>query len=211
MTRSEIKAEIFRRLREVSSAPVFWTEQDLDNSIDEGVAEISDATEWFESYNDIELPRGVPAFDVRQFTTYEFLAVGPAYNSQTNRWLTPEVPRTFDAGDRAWESRIAEPGSILVRGLWWLTYWPFVVRSIRQYYTGLPGVLGDSEEPGFPEQFHYGIVEYALWDLWAQDSEVDLAWAAWKLYLGYEQGLKKYVEDRIGVPKVNAMHPSEND
>jgi hypothetical protein len=186
-------------------------EQDVDNSIDEGYAEISDATEWFETYDTITKPEGIFVFDIRQCTTYEFLAPGPAFNPTTNRWLTYEVPRTFDISDRLWEKRLAEPEYIMVRGIWWIIYWPLNARPIKQYYTAIPGVISALAEPGFPEQFHQGLVEYALFDLWAQDAETDLAWASWKEYLKYEEGLGEFVGNRAGVPRVNASRPSTND
>lgn len=212
MTRGEIKAEVVRRLRESSSSPVFWSSTDVENAVDEGYAEISDVTEWFETYTDIlELPAYTPVFDIRQFTQYEFLVAGPAYNYNTSRWLTPEVPRTFDLADRTWENRIAEPEFLMMRGLFWLTYWPFTPRLIKQYYKAIPArFTSDSQEPEFPEQFHYGLVEYALFDLWAQDVEADLAYASWREYQRYEKDLGSFVNGRAGTPKVDGMRPSGN-
>lgn len=194
--------EVLRRLRESSSTPIFWSDRDISASINQGYAEISDASEWDERNDTITLPtNNIPVFDVRQFTSREFLVAGPAYNANTSRWLIPGSIREFDLSDRSWEDRVAETEYFMVRGLWWLTYWPYSTRSIKQYYVSVPPYMtAASEEPGFPEQFHYGIVEYAVFDLWAQDGETDLAYAAWREYLGYEVALTAWVNDRLRTP-----------
>jgi hypothetical protein len=214
VTKAQIRAEIFRRLREASSAPVFWSVADVNQSIDEGYQEIADATEWFEHNVTIDLPSRTPRFDVRQFTQYEFLISGPAFNVFTNRWMYPVTARMLDQGDREWENRLAEPEAVMVRGIWWLTYWPLPASnttSVKQYYRGIPAAILDAASPAFPEQYHYGLVEYALFDLWAQDAESDLAYSAWKSYLQYESELAAYTNGRLGIPKGSAMRESTAD
>jgi len=210
MTNGEIKTEVLRRLRESSSTPTFWSDRDISASIHQAYAEISDASEWNEQQEVISLPsNNIPVFDIRQFTTQEFLVAGPAYNSITSRWLQPGSIREFDLYDRAWETRVGEVEYALVRGLWWLTYWPFDTGSITQYYIAVPDrMTADADEPGFPEEYHYGLVEYAIFDLWAQDGEADLAYAAWREYLKYEAGLTAWVNGRIGVPKITGNRQS---
>ena len=205
MTRGEIRTEVYRRLRESSSSPVFWVAADLNRAIDEGYAEISDATEWNEVSNAIRIPAKIPAFDVRQFLTgSEFLCLGPGYNNATSRWLTPTTPQSLDATDQSWETREAMPEYVMARNPWMIEYWPYGgtgTNTITQYYTALPTPFAsDSDEPGFPLAYHYGIVEYALFDLWAQDAEVALASTAWKAYQEYEAGLSGCVNSRASVP-----------
>lgn len=205
MTRGEIKTEVFRRLREVSAAAVYWSVPDVEGAINDGYAEISDATEWYELNDTITVPARVPFFDIRQFLSgREFLRAGAGFNTTTNRWLTPLVPSELDKSDRLWESRIAVPEYIMMRGIWQVSYWPYAGGTVKQYYSSLPPVMtSDSDEPGFHDALHYGLVEYALWDLWAQDAETDLAWAAWKEYLEYEIALGDFINGRAKVPKVH--------
>jgi hypothetical protein len=204
MTRAEIKSEVFRRLQESSSAPVYWTEDDVETAIDEGYAEISDATEWYERYITVDLLNERPWYDARTVIGDSCLAVGPVFNEQTNRWLTSNAITDLDKGDRRWERVTGEPQRILRRGLWWFGYWPRVTAdsgTVKQYFTGLPDAMDEElDEPGFPEPYHYGLVEYALYDLWAQDAESQKALQAWQAYIGYETGLLAFVDDRIQVP-----------
>lgn len=203
MTFGAIKTEIGRRLAEVSGR-VFWSDDDIATAANLGYAEISDATEWNEQWVDIDLLNDRPYYDLRRVVGDAFLAIKPAFDRQTNRWLIPSAVRQLDANDRRWERVTGEPQRLIMRGLWWLGLFPRLqaeTGSIKQYYTALPDdLLDDDEEPGFPDTFHYGIVEFALTDLWAQDGETALALQAWGAYLKTEGGLSAWVQGRAGGP-----------
>lgn len=210
MTFAELKAEVLRRLREAkgtydSTAPeVFWRDTDVEVALNDAYMEISDSTEWNEQSQTVELLESRPYYDARTLLRKPFLVLGPAYNHQTSRWLIPTRPLTMDEGDLRWEQRVAEPERLLVRGLWWISYWPYKGVEggrIKQMYKALPDPMeDDGDVPGFHRNYHYGLVEYALFDLFAQDGETDLAWASWKLYLEYEQGLWGHVQSRSSIP-----------
>jgi hypothetical protein len=199
-----MKAETFRRLRTASSAPVFWSEADVEEALNAGYMELSDSTEWFEQYFEIDLLNDRPYYDLRDVLGASFLAIKPAFDEQTNRWLLPTAIRQFDAHDRRWERVVGEPQRIVMRGLWWLGYWPRIHTEaglVKQYYTALPPPLvEDEDEPGFPETFHDGCIEFALTDLWAQDSEAVRALKAWADYLVTEAALTAWVDDRASAP-----------
>lgn len=204
MTKSELRAEVRRRLAEIN-APVFWTDADIDDAIDLGYAEISDETEWLEEWVDIELLRQRPYYDLRRVVGDDLLSVGPAFDRQTNRWLLPSTTRQLDAGDWRWERVTGEPQRIFVRGLWWLGYYPRIqsdVGTIKQYYTRLPDPLvldadlGRDDEPGFPETWHLALADFAMSDLLAQDGENELAEVYWNDYSVNETALKQFVYTR---------------
>jgi hypothetical protein len=201
-----LKEETISKLREVQGSLVAWTEEEIEESINNGFSEISDATEWFERFQDIDLLDRLPYYDLRTAADYPVLGIGPAFNYYTNRWLIPITSRDLDRSDLRWEERIAEPEYILVRSLWHLGYWPrkqTTTGTIKQYYKSMPDPLSSgSDIPGFPEAYHYGLVQFALWELFGMDGETDLAVGAWKEYLSYEQGLRSYVEGRASVPRV---------
>jgi len=204
MTKAELRAEVFRRLRESTTSPVMWRDTDIDASVNEGLMEISDATEWLEEFIAITLEPYQAYYNLNaMFAGRGFLVSGPAFSVNTNRWLIPITPRQLDHTDLHWEQRISTPDHILNRGIWWVGYWPVPRASgetINQYAKTLPPELAETDEPEFPAQFHYALVEFALFDLFAQDAEADLAWEAWKAYIEYEKGLKRYFQNRIGVP-----------
>lgn len=206
MTFAQIKADVFRRLRESSSAPVFWSEADVENAINEVYMELSDETEWNETFKTVDLLSSRPYYDARTYLDPNVLTVGRAFNVTTNRWLEPTVPRDLDPYDPRWERVTGQPQRVMVRGLFWFGYWPQVtsaIGSIQQFYTELPDPLdGDTDEPGFPDMLHEALVEGALFELFSQDAEPELAQAAWERYLGYETALASWVNDRLSVPQM---------
>src|SRR5688572_21230412 len=195
MTLTEMRAEVYRRLRESTDSPTMWTDADINQALQEAYQELADACEFHEKWQRIELLADRPYYDLRHLTRDEFLVAGPVFNETTNRWMIPTTPSDLDVTDLRWEERIAEPERFMVRGLWWLGYWPVTSApggSLKQYYVGLPDALEDDDAPAIHTAYHYALVEYALWDLFAQDGEVDLAWASWKEYLGYELRLDAF-------------------
>lgn len=199
MTLAEMREEVIRRLAQ-GAAMVAWTTDEIDAALNEGYLELSDASEWNEEYIDIDLLQDRPYYDLRTVVGCRLLAPGAAFDRQTNRWLLPTTVRQFDAHDRRWERVTGEPQRILTRGLWWLGYWPRVqsaVGSIKQYYTALPSPLCDHEdEPGFPEPFHLGCVDFAMVELWAQDGETQQALLAYAAYEQVEAALVSWVNER---------------
>lgn len=203
MTFAEIKAEIVRRLAE-GTERVFWSDDDIATAANLGYAEISDATEWNEQWVDLALMADRPYYDLRRLIGDDFLAIRPAFDRQTNRWLIPTVVSQLDTSDRRWERVTGEPQRIFTRGLWWLGFYPRLtseIGQIKQYFTALPEPLeDDDDEPGFPDTFHHGIVEFALTDLWAQDGEATLALLHWASYLAIEAALTAWMEGRAADP-----------
>ncbi len=216
MTKTEIRNEVRRRLRESTTNPVFWSDVDIDVSIGEGYMEMADSSEFYEKYQTVELLLNRPYYDARTLIREHFLVLGRAYNQTTSRWLTPVLAQDLDRKDTRWEQRTSEPEFVMTRGLFFVGYWPFkgvATGKIKQYFVGFPPLLEVDDEPAFDERFHYGLVEYALWDLFAQDSEVDLAWASWKEYMRYENLLMIDRGMRNGVPRLSgqaAMSPANN-
>lgn len=206
MTYAEIKEEVRRRLQEVSAT--WWTDDEVADAIKEAEFEFADSTEWYEVYQTIDILEDRPYYDLRHVLRRSFLVAGPTFNDTTQRWLIPVGVRDMDINDRRWEQRVAEPEFVIVRGLWWLKLWPHkgvAEGSVKQYFRALPTPMSaDTDEPGFHRFFHYGIVEYAVADLLAQDAETDLAMASWSEYKKYEGGLSDYVQGRASVPALHA-------
>lgn len=208
MTFAEMKALTARRLAEVNGR-TFWTEADLATAVNLGYAELSDQTEWNEQTLTLDLLNARPYYDLRTIIGDRFLAIRPLRNTQTNRWLTPTVPRTLDAHDRRWERVAGEPQRFVVRGLRWLGLHPRVQAdsgTIDLRDVELPEPLvQDGDEPGFPSAFHMGIVDFACADLFSQDGETTWALAAWQAYLATEAALQQWVAHRASDPAVHGL------
>lgn len=209
MNFAALKAEVFRRLQEDSGSPVFWTEADVSAVLNEGLMELSDESEWYERTTTIDVLAGQRYYDLQTVLPSPLLTVGPVFNVTTNRWLDQVAPGDLDGNYRRWESNVGEAQQVLVRGLRWLGLYPVPNADSGELdlqYSALPDTLTeDGDEPGFPEPLHYGLVEYALAELWSQDAEVNKALAAWGAYLAYEARVRSWVQGRGAVPAVTVM------
>lgn len=178
----------------------------MEAAINEAYMELSDQAEWYETSTEIDLLASRPCYDLRTVLGETALTVGRAFNQTTNRWLTPTVPRDLDPYDPRWERVTGEPQRVMVRGLFWFSYWPQVTSdtgTVEQFFTRLPDDLtDDADEPGFPASLHEALVEGALFELWSQDAEPALAEAAWAAYLAHETALATWLNNRLGVPQV---------
>jgi hypothetical protein len=116
MNFSEMKTEVFRRLDESSSSPVFWTSADIEEALNEGYQEISDATEWYETYDIVSLLSGLTYYDLRFYLGDTFLSPRRAQNQTTERWLTPSHVRDLDFQTYTqWEIVSGEPTRIVMQ------------------------------------------------------------------------------------------------
>jgi hypothetical protein len=204
MNFAEMQAEVRIILNEATAN--FWSDADIQDSLNEGYEEISDATEWYERMTNIPLWSGRTYFDLRELLSDELIAPRRAVSVQTDKWLSPSSVRTQDGKYRQWERNFGDPDVMFMRGLWWLGWHPKPSADggfVRLYFSALPPEMSsDTDEPAMPEEYHLGLVEYAAYDLLAQDAEVKKALYHWQQYMGYESKLREYVQGRITQDKV---------
>lgn len=208
MTKGEMRAEVARRLAEVGGR-VFWSDDDINTAVNDGLMELADATEFNEASLEIDLREDRPFYDLRTLVGPTFLSLKPTFDPQTNRWLIPSSVAQMDTRDRRWEYVTGEPQRIFMRGLWWLGLFPRIqaeVGSLKLYHTALPAPLDDdADEPAFPDTFHMGCVAFAVADLWAQDGETARCLVAWAEYLVVEAQLDAWVQGRAAAPLMHGI------
>ena len=213
MTFAELRTEVFRRLDEDSADPAFWTAADINTALNEAYEELSDSSEWHErnailkllskrTYNDLRFALGSGEI---------VLTLKHAYNSTTRRWLDPVELRDLDYRTfHQWEDITGEPEKFFLRGLFWLGTFPKQNTdsgNLKLYYTAIPPAMSaDTDEPGFPEEFQHGLIEYALGDLLAQEGETQKGLAHFREYLIYEAGLTGYAQGRISLDRISKLN-----
>lgn len=207
---SEMKTEVFRKLNESESSPAFWSEADVEEALNEGYAEMADATEFYERYCNIPMLSGRTYYNLKNILPDTFLSPRRCWNTVTSRWLRPSDTREQDFHTYVqWELTFGQPQAYLMRGNWWLGVWPRPDaddRELRFYYSAIPPEMSDDDdEPDFPREFHPGVVDYALYDLTAQDKEPKKALALWASYLGHEKGLRQYANERIAYDRMSGL------
>ena len=206
MNLGELKTEVFRRLNESASSPVFWSVADVERAINDGQEELADATEFYERHTRIDLLSHRTYYDLRHICEDTFIAPRRVYNNEISKWLDPSHVRDFDAIRQRWETNTGQPMKWFMRGTWWLGLYPQPdadFGSIRFYYAAIPPELVEDEDaPQFPDEYHEALIEYAIYDLEAQDAETDQALVHYANYLGFEQRLKRYVDSRLSPDRV---------
>ena len=122
------------------------------------------------------------------------------------RWQSFVSIRELDLLYRSWEQVFGDVGRVFTRGLYWLGIYPKQSTDGKSYvrfsWAGLPpDMVNTFDSPGFPEEFHQGVVYYALYDLKAQERETSRAMGYWKQYLTLQQAMTQWTDKRIGKDK----------
>jgi hypothetical protein len=205
----DMRTEVRRRLDESTVSADFWTDADIDDAINEGYEEISDATEWYETFAILSLYSNQTYYDLRTYLGETFLTPRRTFNNTTHRWLSACDVRDLDFRTSIqWELNTGEPEHQMLRGLWWLGLYPKKgddAGTLKFYFTGIPQPLTSYDEPGFPHEFQRALVEYALCELLAQAAETKKALAHWAKYQEFEVRFYNYVRNRISLDRVGGF------
>lgn len=210
MNLGQLQASVFRRLEE-ENVSGRWSQSDVNDAINEGLEELSDATEFYEQSSILKLRDEATYYDLRTALPSTVLRITAIYDSTTNRWLIPADVSDFDYyGVRQWELARGNPINFLVRGLWWLGLFPAIATgySIRVQYRGIhPPLQYSTESPQqLPETYHSSLVDYAVYTLLADDNEASAAMRYWQRYKAAESELaRKGSGGRLDVARRGGM------
>ena len=211
MNFAQLQAEVFRRIDESSASPAYFSVADVKAAINDGYEELADAAEFHETHTTVKKLSHRTYYDMRAIPDHTFLRPSRCFNPTTNRWLEPVSVNDLDLRTyREWEGiSVTEPEKMLMRGLWWWGVFPQAAEDggfLRLYYIGIPAALTlDSDEPQFAKEFHAALVEYALYDLLAQDGETRLALDHWGKFMGYEQALRDSMQTRANLDLIRVI------
>lgn len=208
MTLDEMRTEVATRLNEDITALKYWTLQDIDNALNAGYENISDASEWYEVLLALPLSSRRGYYDLRGFPI-TVLSVRHAYNMQTQRWMTPTSVRDLDKVYRQWEHVQGASDRYFIRGLNLLGVWPRSPQDSGQIRLGVtsfpPRLVNTYDVPGFDSDFHWGLVDYAVYELKSDDREKDVALGFYAKYLETEMKLKERVRTRQSLDKLHSL------
>jgi hypothetical protein len=213
MNFGEMQEQVFLVLNENQSSPTYWTEDDVKKALNDGYAELSDETEWYERYSTVSMLSGRTYLDLRGVLPHTLLAPRRNINNQTGRWMLPV--NVSDLDYRAyvqWERSKGEPQNFFMRGLWWMGFFMQPTQdggTVRLTYSSIPDEMVDDEfSPQFHEEYHWAIVYYAIYDLFCQDAETDKAMYWWNQYVKVQDDFKKYVQQRVETSAPGAWRES---
>lgn len=203
---SSLQTEVQRRAED-SGASV-WSAVEVKAAINDGYEDISEHTEWYERSATVTTDATNNYYDLTNSSILSdtFLSPRAVFNSTTNRWLDMCDVRELDLSRVQWENNTGQPQKWFIRGLWHLGIWPKAVASLSFRHSAIPAALSaSSDTPGFPQEFHFALVEYALADLFAQDGEPKKAEAHWRKYFDLAASLKAFVDNRQKIDRVGAL------
>ena len=195
-----MQTEVSRRIDDAGNR--YFSAPDVKLAINEGYEEMSDASEWYELNAPIALVQDNQYYNLQlQFPSDKVpLSVTSVWNVQTSKWLDPTSPMELDATTFRWGNTSGEPEAFFVRGLWVLGVYPKCAQNsgtLTVYYTAVPDpMVDDADLPGFDQEFHFGLIEYALYDLYSQEEETKQALLHYKQYLEHEKALRDSVKRR---------------
>ena len=166
--------------------------------------------EWNETSTSLSLTASTTYYDLSSLISNKLLTVKRIFNDQTSGWLTARDVRDFDQTYQQWEQITGEPTQYIVRGLWWLRFDRYKTSTsgtVTVYYTLVPADLSaDGDTPGFPQEFHYSLVDFAVADLLFQDAETKKGLKFWARYKAIEEALRRYVLGRASFDRVGVLH-----
>jgi len=199
LTLSDIRSRV--RTRYEASSTTRWSDADVNDAINDGLEELSEATRYFERWVSVPLQGGRCYYDLRGLTPETVLSVTSVYHDNGNRWLAPIS--ICDMGYAEWEQTTGSPINWFTRGLWWLGLWPHTSTDpgefVRVYYTAVaPRMEDDGEEPRqLSEEFIPALEEYAIYELHQREGETDKALYWWGQYKTRERDLEQHMAHRV--------------
>jgi len=209
LTLSEIRSRV--RTRYEASSSTRWSSADIDDAINDGLGELSDATGYYEQWVSIPLKENRTYYDLRGWLRPEHLSITGVWHQANNRWLEPMSHRDLDQERKQWELTAGGPTLWFTRGLWWLGLFPHpsedVDQTVRVYYTAAAQRLtDDSHEPKqLPDEFIPALEEYALYELTQREGETEKALYWYGKYKAREADLAKHMAHRISTARTGSI------
>jgi hypothetical protein len=207
MNLSELEQAVYLELAESPTAPVYWGSAEIRSALNEGYEEISDASEWYERVTPLTFRARQIYYDLRGLGKTAVLTVLRVFAQPNVRWLAATHVRELDGAAinypnyPQWQGVRALSRFFFMRCAWWLGFHPSPSGDgeiVRLHHTSLPpGMVQDGDEPGFPEEFHLGLVHYACYELRAREKETGLSLGYWQDYQEYEGRLMAYSQSRV--------------
>lgn len=192
-----LQSEVFRRLDESSTSPVFWSAVDVKAALNEGYWDFCERTRLVSHEAEVTCVRGVPFMDARAWS-YPFLGLRTIRSKTLAEPLRPTSIKHVDELENRWEMSSGPVRRVMIRGQYMLHVWPVpqIGETFRVSWTSMPPeMVFDQDEPEIPEEHHEALVCYALYDLRAQEGETALALEAYGQYEALTKPAVKVAKD----------------
>jgi len=208
MTFAELIAETFRRIGEDQSAQVYWSAQDVKDSLNEGYLDFCEQTRCYSREADVVVIDHLGFLDLRTLLPYPFLGMRRIYSRMISRPLEATTVKARDDIDNRWQMASSAVRRWFLSGLYWLGLYPVPdsAEGYRIVWASLPDKMAnDLDVPEVPVQFQEALIHYATYDLKVQEDEFKNGMDAWKDYVTAVALAKVYVANQIRAPRTFVM------
>ena len=185
-----------------------WEDEPINSAINEGLDELSERTLFYERYVSIPIESGRTYYDTRGFVPEGALQLTALWDTTVSDWIDPANIEGFDT---RWEEATGPARRWFTRGAWWFGVNPSpstdATGYYRLYFAGLAPHLTHDQAvlADLPDDFVDALVEYALYELEAQDGETSKALLHWKLFDGMANDLAEFVKNRMKTARTARM------
>ncbi len=209
MTLAQTMQRFRARLRPDSAA--FFSDDDLLTAYNDGLDELSEATDFYERQVMLRLREDAAYNDLRGQIPEEALRIVSVWSPALGIWLECVTPAALDErAGREWEKVTDTPQWWWMRGLWWLGVHPKpgnATMVLKIYYCGLHphATLTDTSFiPELPPDGEDALEEYMLYEYYAQRKETAKATERWAKYSELERSVadlkdRRQSRDRVAV------------
>jgi len=187
MTRGEITEQILTALGDSPTAPIFWSEAEIHDTIHEAQEVLAESVGGVKRTALVALTAGSNFYPLRAVAP-DLLRLQRVYLASHHRRLTAVSRKQLDTFHETWRTVTGVPEAYLSMGYDWICVWPTPAVSgdiLRIDYTAWPRELeSDSDWPEFLEADHDTLVTYGLYDGLLKRWDVSQATPVWQEVLG---------------------------
>lgn len=193
------RLDIQTRLQNYLQNSVYYSVDDMNNSIQDGLDEIA-------AFTGCVWNSGVTPFT--QFTTYydmltlfpDYIGVYAMYNATINRWMWPQSLKKFNQARIDWDNAYGTPYyfSPVNHRYVAIYYKPAVPNygNLLVFYRAQAPTLTDITQIPIPDENLLTLESYGKMDLWEQGQEFTKAQAEMQTYTAYAEKLRVLMRNK---------------
>lgn len=189
MTRGDLRT----KLQNHFNNSIYYTEADLNNSIQDGVDEVCAFTGCVYKSAALPFQQNVTYYDMLSLLP-DYIGAIAIYNDVTHKWMYPTSRRKLEQQRVDWDSISGTPYCFCPISHRYLAIWmkPAVAnygRMLVFYRAAAPTLVEQTQIP-IPENGTDALESYSITDLWEQSQEWNKAATEFKTYISNLEALR---------------------
>lgn len=194
MTRVELAA----RIQNFFNNPTYFTDYDINNSIQDGIDEVCAFTGCIYKSAVVPFVGGLSYYDMLTILP-DYIGMIAVYNSTINRWMWPMSLRKFDELRIDWECVLGVPYYFSVVNHRYMAIYQKPATSLGNmlvYYRAAAPTLDDSTQIPLLDDYLNTLENYNITDLFEQSQEWQKAGGHFESYVKDLQQLKNLIQSK---------------